>query len=407
MQLKTKAAILALSSSILAWAAPSFALDEKNLLEKLNAALSSNGIEVVPQSIEVDGDTVRFVNAKLKGSKFNDVTLPTITLDGVEDNNGGYTVASVTTEAFETAPDKEGMVFKVEAFSADTMHLPAVPDNKTIATTPYAEEAGLGGITMVKDGKVVAVVGPISSVTSANESNNAFTMTLDVDTFEFNILPGEPDNKEDPFKAMGIEKLNGSVNIDANWAMTDGDIDISNFVVNLDNLGTFNLTFGASGYTAEFVEELNRLNKLAPSPVDSGAAKTPEQEAAESEQSTQYMMGLMGLAQRMSIKGISLRFEDDSLTEKVLDYAGKKNGADAEQMKNTIKAMLPMMLAQWQLTSLQTTVPAAVNAFLDDPKSLTIKAVPPEPVAVPMLFGAIMNPASLVDILSVQVTSND
>src|SRR5690606_4614939 len=121
-----------LSSSILAWAAPSFALDEKNLLEKLNAALSSNGIEVVPQSIEVDGDTVRFVNAKLKGSKFNDVTLPTITLDGVEDNNGGYTVASVTTEAFETAPDKEGMVFKVEAFSADTMHLPAVPDNKTI-----------------------------------------------------------------------------------------------------------------------------------------------------------------------------------------------------------------------------------------------------------------------------------
>ena len=61
-----------------------------------------------------------------------------------------------------------------------------------------------------------------------------------------------------------------------------------------------------------------------------------------------------------------------------------------------------------QMTDLQNQISAAVNTYLDDPKSLKISAEPTEPVPFPMIMGAAMGaPQTIPQVLGVTVTANE
>ena len=69
--------------------------------------------------------------------------------------------------------------------------------------------------------------------------------------------------------------------------------------------------------------------------------------------------------------------------------------------------MVPIMMAQLNVPDLQNQVSAAVTKFLDDPKSIEIKAAPASPVAAPMIMGAAMGaPQTLPQVLGVSVNAN-
>ena len=96
------------------------------------------------------------------------------------------------------------------------------------------------------------------------------------------------------------------------------------------------------------------------------------------------------------------------MTEKALAYAGKQQGVTGEQMRQSVKFMLPLMLGQLGIPALQQQISAAANVYLDNPETITITAKPANPVAVPVIMGAGMgDPKSLVDLLNVQVTANE
>lgn len=66
------------------------------------------------------------------------------------------------------------------------------------------------------------------------------------------------------------------------------------------------------------------------------------------------------------------------------------------------------MMAQLNLPELQSQVSSAVNAFLDNPKSLTISAEPEKPVPFPTIMGAALGaPNTVPSVLGVKVTAND
>ena len=151
-----------------------------------------------------------------------------------------------------------------------------------------------------------------------------------------------------------------------------------------------------SGYTLEFIKGLQE--------AQAASAANPDRKAA------QQAMGfaMMGMLQQLSFNSASIQFQDDSLTGKALDYAGKQQGVSGEQMGQSLKFMLPMMLGQLGIPALQQQISAAASAFLENPQTFTITARPANPVEVPMIMGAGMgDPKSLVDLLNVQVTAND
>ncbi len=117
---------------------------------------------------------------------------------------------------------------------------------------------------------------------------------------------------------------------------------------------------------------------------------------------------MLGLMQQMSFTHAEISFADAGITQRGLEYAGAQQGQSADQMKQLVKAMVPIGLSQLKLGELQNTVSAAVNAYLDKPENITISAAPENPVPFPMIMGAAMGaPETLVKMLGVSVTSNE
>ena len=88
---------------------------------------------------------------------------------------------------------------------------------------------------------------------------------------------------------------------------------------------------------------------------------------------------LMPQIQAISMADASLRFEDQSITKKVLPMIAAMQGMDEKTMIASVGPMMQMGLMQLQNQAFADQALAAVNAFLADPKSLTITAKPAEP----------------------------
>jgi len=196
-------------------------------------------------------------------------------------------------------------------------------------------------------------------------------------------------------KAMGYGTVTGALAMKATWENDNGHFSLSQFALDLDDVGTLDMTLDLSGYTKEFARSLKELQAKAA--ADPGDKQTQQA----------LGIGMLGLMQQLSFGGASLRFEDDSLTSKVLSYLGRQQGVSAEQMAAAAKAMLPLALARLKNPEFQEQISDAVGKFLDRPGNITVKAAPEKPVPFPMIMGAAMAaPQTLPDVLSVTVTAN-
>jgi len=60
------------------------------------------------------------------------------------------------------------------------------------------------------------------------------------------------------------------------------------------------------------------------------------------------------------------------------------------------------------MPELEQQISTAVNAYLDDPKSLEVSSEPAQPLPFPQIMGAAMgNPADVAKTLNVQITANE
>jgi hypothetical protein len=106
----------------------------------------------------------------------------------------------------------------------------------------------------------------------------------------------------------------------------------------------------------------------------------------------------------------AVRYDDNSLFMKVLDFIGAEQGVDGETFKAGLQFMVPMALAEVENTAFKTMVTSAVNTFIADPQNFTISVEPEEPIAFSEFEGmeaeVEADPFVLVDLLNVQITAN-
>jgi hypothetical protein len=112
-------------------------------------------------------------------------------------------------------------------------------------------------------------------------------------------------------------------------------------------------------------------------------------------------------ASETEIHNLVLRYEDASLTGRILDMLAKQQGISREDYAKQVAAALPFLLAALNNPQFQNEVSSAVGAFLQDPKSITIKLAPERPVSGEEIMGlASTAPQSLPDRLKASVTAN-
>lgn len=117
--------------------------------------------------------------------------------------------------------------------------------------------------------------------------------------------------------------------------------------------------------------------------------------------------GAKSSAREIVVDTMTIRFEDASLTGRILDLQAQKQGVTREAYAGQIGAALPFLLASLNNPAFQQKVATALADFLKDPQSLTVTLAPGEPISGgDILRLARSSPQDLPDRLNAEIDAN-
>ncbi|MEM8572492.1 MAG: hypothetical protein AAGG56_16520 [Pseudomonadota bacterium] len=378
-------------------ASPAIALDEADFAAALTASFAAQGSSLSFDSVTASGTTVTVSGATLAGLPQPGATAPLgdWVFEGVREDGDGYTAetarfADVDIEDDEVRVTIEGMVLS-------GLEIPSEEESRAGQNWFTYERAESGPMTFNIQGTDVVSAAALETVMEEAEDGSEISFSAQVSDIAINLeaAPGMDPASAATIAGLGLQQLTGNAMMSGTWQSDTGTVDIDEYELAFDDVGSLQMTVSVNGYTSETLRAIQD--------AQAAMAASPDPEAA----AQAYGMTMMGLMQSVSLNGASFRFEDASITNRALDYFGQQQGLSGQQLAQAIKAMAPMMLAQQNMPDLQAQVSAALNTFLDDPRSLEAVASPPEPVSMMQLIGmGTAAPAVLPQILGLQITAN-
>ncbi|MBB3916853.1 hypothetical protein [Rhizobium fabae] len=387
--------MLAASAAFLTLAGPSFALDGGDMMKKLSAAIGAGGTVITFEKADVEGDTVTASGVEVGIASLPDdkLKIGDITFEGVkETEGGGYYANSV---AFPDVDKKqEDGHLSARDIQVQGLTIPANAAGKTLDDLLLYETVSTGPIVVSIKGKDVFTIE--STESNLGREDSGFTYDANVAGLKIDLSQVEDPSSKDAIEKLGLTTLDGALTMKGSWEVESGKVAVDEYALDFKNVGRLNFAVDFSGYTLNFIKSLQE------------AVKTAEANPNKEEANQAMSLAMLGMMQQLTFNSAELRFDDASITKKALDYAGSQQGVSGDQLAQSLKGLVPMMLAQLNLPELQNQISAAVNTYLDGPKSLTISAAPEKPVPFPMIMGAAMGaPNTIPSVLGVKVTAND
>lgn len=377
-------------------ASPAFALDGADLLARLNATYATSGVTISAANIAVDGSTVTFEGTELKAAGAEaPIKLGTVTMEGVEeDGDSGYTVETVGFQDVNVTEAESSVTAKDIAING--VSIPGTVTPGTLDSLVMYESATTGPINVSAKGKEVFSMSGMEANITRMDGDAGLEFDATLSDLKADLTTVEDPKAKDTLAKLGMTSLEGKVAMSGSWELASGKLAVDEYSFDFKDVGRLNLALEFSGYTLDFLKGIQE------------AIKASESNPNKEEANAALGMSMMGLVQQLTFNSASITFEDASITKKLLDFAGSEQGVTGDQMAQSLKGLIPVMIAQLNMPDLQNQISAAANTFLDDPKSLTISAQPKEPVPFPMIMGAAMGaPQTIPQVLGVTVTAND
>lgn len=391
---KTRSVVSATALALLLPVSAAHALDLDRFSTSLKTALQGQGM--VADWASVAGDeavvTLSGVTVKFDGVE-EPVKVGDVTMEGVTEESDHYLIEKAALPNYSIT--EEGMKLEATGMTMSNLELPFDETSPSTYGVLLYESADLKSLTVEESGKQLFTLRGLNFTLNKPESGTgplAFTGS----TEEFSAdLSGITDPQTKAIiDQMGYQQISGDLELNGSWNVADGRMIVDHYDMSVDNAGTFGMTFDVAGYTPAFIKELRETTeKMA--------------KASEEEQSAQGI-AMLGLMQQLTFNSASIRFDDESLTSKVLEVVAKGQNTTPSAIANQAKAIVPFGLAQLNLPDFAQAVSKAVNTYLDDPKSIEIKAAPPEGVPFAQIVATGMGtPQALIPQLNVTVTAND
>ncbi|WP_067215471.1 hypothetical protein [Stappia indica] len=340
--------------------------------------------------VEEDGDTVTITGLRAaindNGSK-TEMTIATMSFEEGEIASGGGLTASAMSMngvAIQSQEDGKDVNVTVAAIDIDDPVLPSAATVKAKASAdavaPSYSRAEITGILIDsgKEGKI-----PVSSVVAVIDEMDGELPTAGSLTVEGVEISAESLDAEErkTLTDLGYDKVVLGLSLEADWDPNTGALDISDLTISGTEAATLNASLKLNGLTREVFAKLE-------------AAQGKPEEA-------------MGIMQGLQVVSLSLRLDNESLVDRLLDAQAKESGATREQFVGQLSAALPMLLSAIGNPDFQKSVSGAATAFLNDPQSISATAAPAAPVPFAQLLGtAMMAPQTLPTILGVTVAAN-
>ena len=395
----------------LALSAPAMALDGKQFLSQFNAtyfvdkypaarlsaaAINENGGRIVLEGARIGWD----------GKTFD---IGDVTFSGVrEKDDGGYSIGRIDVADFNldlTGKDGVKRSVSINGFHDIGTNIPgpssATDDLDSVINT---QEIHIGPIALTVDGKELFSIDQISAAEDVSDDRRSALSYLKVSGIEADFPPNPNPEASKIIDTLGLARLSGKIDIQFSWDIDTGNLDIKECALDFDGIGRLDTAFSMSGWT------LDTFKKYA----EMGSQQVRHD--PENGEDIDPMVAAMGeILSNLSFTGTKIRFDDAGITKRVLDLAGKgmdyfvgKNDLTGVQVARMIKIMTPIFLSQTELgIPLRNEIAAAVDAYLDNPKSVTIAARPQNPVPLPTLFLVAKEvPQALPYLTGLTVTAN-
>jgi hypothetical protein len=285
-----------------------------------------------------------------------------------------------------------GFTASIPAAGAEGWYIRALGENPTpveqlLATSTFARKMSSGTISIASAGQNLSVEG-VESSWNGDPTTGAGTFDMKVNNIAI------PESALALIDQGGMLKQLGYTSLNLDFA-TRGDMKVANdkvsygFDISINGRDIAKLSMGAA-----FGE--------IPLPVYAQLMK------AHTEGKEPDYAALLPQMQQVLVNGASLRFEDQSLVNRLLPMAAAMNGMDEKTLKASIGPMVQLALVQFQNEAFTKQAMEAVNAFFADPKSITLTAKPATAPTVAELSAMDPNkPAEAINRLGITVTAND
>lgn len=370
------------------------AQDTTAIADRLKAKLAEMSIDISWSGITGDASSMVLQGVSFKPAGETDaLPIGDVTLEDVEDaDGGGYVIGTLTTQPF--AKTEDGIALDVSEFVIGGLVLPAAGTTDPIASMMMYETIDLENLSVKVGEKTAFAMSGLAVEVTPPADGQPMTFTGEAEKFTSDLTLVEDPQSKAVIDALGYQTINGYLEMAGSWQPTDGRMSLTKYDISVENAGTIGMTFDFGGYTPAFLQSVQALQKqMAAQP-------------AGTDNSAQGM-AMLGLMQQLTLHGATIRFDDDTLTNKVLDFVAAQQGVTRADIANQAKAIVPFMMAQLNSPDLTAAVSAAVNTYLDNPESLVIAVEPAQPVPFAMVAATAMStPQTLPQQLGLKVNAN-
>ncbi|SDP58546.1 hypothetical protein SAMN05428967_2594 [Phyllobacterium sp. YR620] len=395
MHLNSSLRVLGATSALMIiFAGSAYAVDGNAVAGRLKAVYAEQGGTFDYGSVETNGSTVVLKDTKVSTAGVKEsFSAGDVTLTDVSDApGGGFKIGSLTIPDINFTPEGEpGSKVNVSGISLAGITLPPEGSTDPLAKILQYEKAEIKHFDVNAKGKDVFNADNLTVTVSPITASAPVTFTSNVERFKADLSTVEDPKAKDALKALGYETLTGKIDMSGSWNMADGRLNIEKMDYIADNAGTLGIKLDISGYTLDFIKGLQEATKNMEGKPDDAQG-----------------MAMLGLMQQLSFNSAAIRFDDASLTYKALDYVAKQQGAKRSDLINQAKMIIPMAATQLKNADFAQALAQATSTYLDNPKTIEIKAMPAKPVPFAIIAaGGMADPKSLIKTLGVTVTATE
>ena len=329
--------------------------------------------------------TAAIVFDKIDSLRFKNVT---------EDQDGNYYAENVSIPALKGTISE--VTFNLKDISIDKIRLASEKNKDPLFLYFPYESLAIGQIYSSYQDQIFLNVEALKAIYLWQPDRKRMDLVHSVKSLSY-----EPDKIYKPveykwIKDLGYDKLSGSLNFHANWDSDNGKFVADHNEITIDNAGKLEFSINLDGITEDLI---NNVYKIQNAKQQKTSNQTDDDNAKT--------LILLGIVQQLKIGNINLRYEDNSLVSRILDYYAKQNTVTRDDF-------IKQILESWSLVGTKIDDPEFIKStseqlenFLYNPKSLSISATPEAPVQLPIAYmAAVTSGAKFIDLFKIKVDSN-
>ena len=396
--------------ALLATAPAAFALDANDFASKLKgvyAASMGTAVNLTLGAASVNGDVVTIDGATITepSSPSNTLKLDAkLTFSGVSEQPDGSYLADTLTLPDGNFPF-DGGSFSVKNIVLKHIFIPSGKAPNVLNTTRLVGDVSIGPMVLTIDNTPAFTIDGLSISNSFKPSQSDPALT-EIDSngltsgLKFDMSQAKDQEALAQAKALDLVTVTGKMLETVTWTLKDGHVNLSEFSTDFDKIGKLKLALDFTGYTPEFLQNLTAVSQ--------SLGQLGSDSSANQQQATAMLLNSL---QTLFLNSASIRFDDGSITDKLIDLGAKDAGVDRAAFIDALVAQIPAQMnesgSEQVPVQMVQTMQAAARAYLNNPHSIEVKLAPKAPLGILGIVAAAMAPMNLADQIGLKILVDD